>query len=139
MTIQNRPHLIFDGNCEAALQLYQGYFGGDIYLLRAQDTPMSDEFPPDKKSIIMFASLTGGKMDITAGEMSPIEGFKQGNDVMSFLSFTDSKEIRECYDHLKDGGEELDPLKEAFWGDQFGVVKDRYGKIWMLTLPTEKQ
>lgn len=36
---------------------------------------------------------------------------------------------------LADGGSVTMPLDEAFWGERFGMLVDRFGIEWMITSP----
>jgi PhnB protein len=39
---------------------------------------------------------------------------------------------------LSDGGEVVMPMADAFWGDYFGMCKDRFGIRWMVNYHQEK-
>jgi len=40
---------------------------------------------------------------------------------------------------MKEEGMVLDDLKESFWGSLFGVVSDKFGKVWMLEHELKKK
>ncbi|MEX0904422.1 MAG: hypothetical protein WD604_15530 [Balneolaceae bacterium] len=48
------------------------------------------------------------------------------------LAVDNEKEINSCYSELTDGGTLIEPLKDAFGNALFGVVQDKFGKVWML-------
>jgi PhnB protein len=62
----------------------------------------------------------------------PGEALRPGNDMAISLDFDSEGEARKCFSELSDGGEVLDPLEEKPWGALFGVVQDRFGKVWLL-------
>ncbi|MXW68755.1 MAG: VOC family protein, partial [Acidimicrobiia bacterium] len=40
---------------------------------------------------------------------------------------------------LSDGGSELMPLQDQFWGSYFGRLTDKYGIGWMIGFDTAEQ
>ena len=48
------PFLLFDGNCAEAMTFYQKCLGGELTLTKLGDTPMKDQFPPEKHSRCAF-------------------------------------------------------------------------------------
>src|SRR4029079_13437539 len=42
------PFLLFDGNCAEAMKFYHVCFGGNLVLTKLGDTPMKNQFPPEK-------------------------------------------------------------------------------------------
>ena len=50
------------------------------------------------------------------------------------LSLTDQGEAGRLFDALADGGELQMPLAKTFWSPCFGMVKDRFGLSWMISL-----
>ena len=60
------PFLLFDGNCSEAMTFYQKCLGGELTLTKLVDTPMKDQFPPEKHSKIINAQLVNGAIEISA-------------------------------------------------------------------------
>jgi PhnB protein len=50
------------------------------------------------------------------------------------LSGEDEAELTEYWQRLADGGSVTMPLEKAPWGDQFGMLKDRFGTEWMVNI-----
>jgi PhnB protein len=46
--LQCTPFLLFDGNYAEAMTFYQQCLGGELTLTKLGDTPMKDQFPPEK-------------------------------------------------------------------------------------------
>ena len=51
------------------------------------------------------------------------------------LSGDDEAELRGYWDKLSEGGQVTVPLEKQVWGDTFGMVTDRFGVGWMVTVP----
>lgn len=62
------PFLLFDGNCAEAMTFYQTCLGGNPILTKLADTPMKDQFPPEKHGRIINAHLKSGAIEISAAD-----------------------------------------------------------------------
>lgn len=51
---------------------------------------------------------------------------------------SDDAELRGYWDKLNDGGTAQMPLDTAPWGDTFGMVADRFGIGWMISIAAAK-
>lgn len=126
---------MFEGDCEEALHFYKTLFGGEIEnLSRFKDGPM--ETPDASKEKVMHAEFTfwGGKVMVsdTLKEAEYTTPAVAGNVHLS-LSFKNTSTMKEVFEKLKEGGKVTMDLQETFWGDQFGMVQDRFGIQWMLS------
>ncbi len=55
------PFLLFDGNCAEAMTFYHQCLGGELTLTKLADTPMKDQFPPEKHNRLINAHLKSGE------------------------------------------------------------------------------
>ncbi len=46
----------------------------------------------------------------------------------------DDAELRGFWDGLAAGGTVVEPLSTAPWGDSFGMVKDKFGVLWLVNI-----
>jgi PhnB protein len=53
------------------------------------------------------------------------------------LTLSDETELDRAFAALAAGGEVGMPLGETFWSPRFGMVEDRFGVGWMLSLPVK--
>src|SRR5512139_665639 len=60
------PFLLFDGSCAEAMTFYHQCLGGELTLTKLGDTPMKDQFPPEKHERLINAQLRSGAIDISA-------------------------------------------------------------------------
>src|SRR5579863_7351115 len=90
------PFLLFDGNCAEAMTFYQKCLGGELTLTKFGDTPMKDQFPPEKHNRIINAHLKSGAIEISATDWMASPSFEpiQGNTFAIFV-------IGKTYDELK--------------------------------------
>ncbi|MBD3626875.1 VOC family protein [Cyclobacterium sp.] len=126
------PYLGFNGNCREAMTFYKGCFGGDLRLQTFGESPMASQCPKGKEGHIVHASLTGDNFLFMATDMTPPDGFKSGSEVSLAISFDTESDLRKVYEGLSEQGNVIADLKESFWGSLFAVVRDKFGKVWML-------
>ncbi len=127
------PYLMFDGNCEEAMNFYAKALDGKInHLSRYKDAPMPD-IKEDEKERVMHASLSAKGINIMASDAGPgSENISSGGPVHLCLSFDNAKEEEKIYNNLKEGGTVTMPLQDTFWGATYGMLTDKFGINWML-------
>lgn len=133
------PYLFFAGKCEAALEYYRQHLGAEIgMIMRYGQSPEPPQCPlpegwDDK---IMHASFTIG-----ASRLMGSDGMKDqmpaDGHCMS-LTMPDEAEARRVFAALADGGEAFMPIGKTFWSPCFGMVTDRFGIHWMVTVPEQQ-
>ncbi len=134
MTAQLNPYLNFRGEAKAAMELYRDVFGGELSLntfgeFSSADTP-SDPADADK---IMHAQLTTPEGFCLMGADAPQPMEPSPNGTIS-LSGDDADTLRGYWTKLSDGGTVLMPLEKQMWGDEFGMLVDRFGVSWMVNI-----
>ncbi|MEX2641174.1 MAG: VOC family protein [Balneolales bacterium] len=135
--IKLNPYLSFNGQCREAMNFYKECFGGELTLQTFQDI-MGKPGSGEGGQRIMHSMLENEGLVLMATDMTSPDGFLPGNDMSIALGFDDEESIRSCYTKLLDGGQVLDELKESPWGSLFGVVKDKFGKTWMMDYTIQK-
>jgi PhnB protein len=131
-----QPYLFFGGRCEEALAFYRTALGAEIdFLMRNKESP---EAPPPGmlqagfEEKVMHVSFRIGSTVLMASDGC--------NDQSSFSGFTLSyaapteAEAHRAFDALAEGGKVSMPLTKTFWSPCFGMVTDRFGLSWMVTL-----
>jgi PhnB protein len=139
-------YLNFDGNCEEAFQFYRSVFGGEFdYISRFGEIPPDENapaIPEEMKNQIMHVSLPISKetslMGSDTGEdMGP--PFRQGNNFSISVGTTSRDEAQRIFEALGQGGQITMPLQQTFWSELFGMLTDRFGINWMVSLDAENQ
>lgn len=133
-------YLTFNGNCQEAFNFYQSVFGGEFpYVGKFKDMPPQEGIPPLSAEMgekIMHISLQISKETAimgsdTGGEWAP--NFKPGNNFSISISAESKEEADRLFNGLAQGGKITMPLAQAFWGDYFGMLEDKFGINWMMS------
>lgn len=120
------PYLALPGTCGEAMRFYAGLLGGEITVMTTlADSPL--DVPAEAEDLIFNSELRAGDLVIKASD-NPAGG-EVGSSISLFVPFTDPDERERVFAGLADGGEVLFALEGPF-----GMVRDRFGVQWMLTL-----
>ena len=128
-------YLFFAGDCREAMEFYKDVFGGTLKVQTYDEVPGQPEAMEGK---VIHASLMEGDVDLMASD-SPITGNLGTGKISLSLSGTDENKLRNVFDRLSEGGRVNSPLKKEFWGDTFGMLKDKFGVDWMVNISAAKE
>jgi PhnB protein len=132
MASRLNPYIGFDGTAREAMDFYKEVFGGELTVntfgeFGSQGTPDADKIMHSQletdRGFTLMASDTPSGMERTSGDNITIS-----------LSGEDGGELRGYWDKLSDGGNVTMPLEKQMWGDEFGMVTDRFGIPWMVNI-----
>ena len=135
MTVQ--PYLFFDGRCEEAINFYKSALGAQVdMMMRFKENPeppppgQGPHGDPDK---IMHASFKIGDTQVMSSD-----GMCQGKPNFQGFSLSitvpNEAEADKKFTALSSGGQVQMPLTKTFWSPRFGMVADRFGVSWMITV-----
>lgn len=127
------PYLVFNGNCEDAIKLYQGVLGGEVSLMRFGEMPPSEEMPISEawKEKIMHAELTLEEgQTIYLSDMFEGGSVKVGDNVTVHIDVDTKEDVSRIFNGLSDGATVTMPVAEQFWGAVYGSLIDKFGIGW---------
>lgn len=138
MNSKLNPYLNFSGNAREAMEFYKTIFGGDMTVSTYGEGGMTKN--PDENSKIMHAMLVAQNGITLMGADSP-EGWElvTGTNVSLSLSGDNDVELSAYFEKLSQGGSVQEPLREAPWGDKFGMIIDKFGIRWMVNITGKKE
>jgi PhnB protein len=132
--LRSTPFLLFDGNCAEAMTFYHECLGGELTLTKVGDTPMKDQFPPEKHERIINAHLKSGSIEISATDWmaSPVLEPLQGNTFAIFVVGESYDELKPVFDKLAGGANKqwFQELHDMPFGT-YGQFFDKYGVQWI--------
>ncbi len=133
-------YLNFDGDAEAAFELYRSAFGGELSnLQRMRDVPRDPAHPIAEKEEDLVAhvdlEILGGTSLMGTDLLESMgHSLRVGNNVTISLDLDDLDEANRIFGLLSDGGSDVQPLTPMFWGALWGTCADRYGVRWMFNV-----
>lgn len=132
--LRSTPFLLFDGNCAEAMTFYHQCLGGELTLIRLGDTPMKDQFPPEKHNRLINAHLKSGAIELSATDWMASPEFDpvQGNTYAIFVVGNAYDELKTIFDKLRDGdnNSRLQELHKMPFGI-YGQFYDKFGVQWI--------
>lgn len=133
------PYIFFGGNCEAALDHYKNVLGAEVTMVmhynQSPDPVPEGMLAEGFENKVMHASFKIGESDLMGSD-----GCKPGDLVkgltLSYLAST-KEEADKVFAGLAEGGEVTMPLDKTFWSPYFGMLEDKFGIGWMVTMEGE--
>lgn len=131
------PYLFFNGHCDEAVEFYKKSLGAEVtMLMRFKDSPEPHPpgtVPPGAENNVMHASFRIGDTTVMASDgCSTGETNFQG--ITLSLAVANEAEAERKFTALADGGKVQMPLAKTFWSPRFGMVTDRFGVAWMVSV-----
>jgi PhnB protein len=132
------PYLFFGGNCRQAMEFYQQVFGGALTMSTFGDGPAEAHQDPlansqEQKVNIMHARLEGD-VTLLASDNPHLTSAPDRTTFSLTLEGPDAPRLSAYFEHLSQGGQITSPLQPQFWGATFGMLTDRYGIHWMISI-----
>ena len=133
------PYLFFDGRCEEAIEFYRRALGAEVLMLmRNKDSPEPAPpgvLPPGSDDKVMHAALRIGKSTVMASD-GHCDGKPEFRGFALSIAADTVIEAERMFNALADGGKVQMPLAQTFWSPKFGMVADRFGVSWMVSVTT---
>ncbi|MFA6546105.1 MAG: VOC family protein [Limisphaerales bacterium] len=133
-----QPYLTFRGRCDEAIEFYRQALDASVEMvMRFKDSPEPlppGALTPDWENKIMHASLRIGEVSLMLSDGCPLE--REGGFQGFSLSLTvgNEAEAGRVFAALSQTGKVNMPLGRTFWSPCFGMVEDKFGVRWMVTV-----
>ncbi len=138
MTTSIQPYLDFNGRAEEAIEFYKKQLGAKVdMLMRNKESPEPAPpgmMPPDSGDKILHSSLRIGDSVVMI-----TDGFLKGE--VRFTGFAlalnaaNEAEAARLFNALAEGGKVKMPLAKTFFSPAFGMLDDKFGVGWMVSVP----
>lgn len=135
MTTVLNPYLAFERDAREAMNFYHGVFGGDLVVTTFAEGGMAHD-PEDAARIMHSQLTTADGHTIMASDMpSTMDPSTRGQQIS--ISGDDPELLTRYWEALCDGAHVDAPLERAPWGDTFGMLVDRWGVTWMVSIASD--
>lgn len=130
-------YLFFNGRCEEAVEFYRKAVGAQVeMMMRHKESPEPSPpgmLPSGFENKIMHCSLRVGQTRVMASDGCSVgkpnfEGFSLS------VSVANEAEAERVFKALSEGGQVKMPLTKTFWSPRFGMLEDRFGLGWMVSV-----
>ncbi|MCC4250569.1 MULTISPECIES: VOC family protein [Microbacterium] len=151
MSVQTTPHLNFRGDARAALEFYQSVFGGHSVVNTYADFGMPAEIPGADKVVFGLVAADNGfrimgydipgqtEGGIVGGGSTQRENNTTITDQALFVSISSPTlvELQGYWDALTVDATIVEPLAASAWSAGFGMLTDRFGVTWSVSVVAE--
>jgi len=125
------PYLLFEDQCNEAMEFYKTCFDGELTVLKVKDSPAKDHMPEFQQNKVLNARLRKGNLEISASDwLRPDRPPICGNMVCLYLSGGTIPELSALFQKLSEGAQVTDPLQLQFHG-YYGALNDKFSVRWM--------
>jgi PhnB protein len=109
--------------------------------MRYKDTPETAKVPADEQEKIMHMALPIGTSILMGTDTLASMGHRvqPGTHMSISVSAASNDEAIAVFNGLSEGGQVTMPFQEMFWGDNFGMLTDRFGVQWMVSYTPVQQ
>ena len=140
-------YLNFQGNTEEAFNFYKTVFNTEFAspIMYMKDIPTQEGMPPfsdEDKGKVMHVSLPilGGTLIMGTDSLESMgHHCVTGNNITINLEPDTREETERLFKLLSDGGSDIAPLQDMFWGAYWGCCLDRFGIRWMFNFTANVQ
>lgn len=132
--MQLQAYLFFDGHCEEAMEYYAAIFGGELDIHRYAGSPIEDRVPAGYGAKVMHSTLRAQGFSMMGADRPGSIKAGVPQQISLSLATSDAAQGHEIFDKLAAGGSVRMALAPAFWEGIFGMLTDRFGVDWMISI-----
>ena len=133
--MQLTPYIMFNGNCEEALNFYADALDGEIKNLSRYEGSPAESMSADKQKV-MHANFVANDLAFMAADGQQTTA--DAGMVHLCLDFKDADVEEKVFNALSAGAKITMPLQDTFWGAKFGMLTDKFGINWMFNCEVKK-
>lgn len=128
-----QPYLFFGGRCEEAVEFYRTAVGAEVQMMMRYNESPEPTMPECFHNKIMHANFRIGGTTLMASDgmcdgPANFEGFSLS------IAVPDEAAAERVFTALAQGGLVTMALEKTFWATKFGMLQDRFGVGWMVTV-----
>ncbi len=130
------PYIAFRDDARAAMEFYRDVFGGELDVSTFGDFGMEG---PDADKVMHAQLSTPSGLLLMASDTPEGMDHRPGGAITISLFGDDRDDLVGWWQRLSSGGTVTMPLEKQVWGDEFGMLTDRFGVAWMINVGQSQQ
>ncbi|MFS2242983.1 VOC family protein [Microbacterium sp. OR16] len=128
------PYISFRDNAREALKRYRDVLAGELQIMTFGSMPDLPQDPSESELVLHGQLTTDDGVILMASDTPAHMEHQQPQGVSISITGDEVDRLRAIWDGLLDGGAATAPLGAAPWGGEFGMLVDRFGVAWMLSI-----
>lgn len=132
MASRLNPYISFRGKAREALEFYRSVLGGELTISTFGE--YGDKSSPIADQVMHGQLETSAGYTLMASDTPDEMPYEPGNNIAVSLSGDDAEQLRGYFAALSEGGVVTVPLEKQMWGDEFGMLVDRFGIGWLVNI-----
>ncbi|MBF6339131.1 VOC family protein [Nocardia abscessus] len=137
MSVKSTTHLNFRGDARAALAFYRAVFGGALAAVTYKDAGNVQE-PAEADQVMWGQVAADNGFHVMAYDVPSTMTYDQGENSFFVSVRGDTvEEVTGYWEKLSDGATIVVPIGPANWAPAYGMLKDRFGVVWVLDVVSE--
>ncbi|MBF6472705.1 MULTISPECIES: VOC family protein [Nocardia] len=137
MSVKSTTHLNFRGDARAALEFYRAVFGGALAAVTYKDAGNVQE-PAEADQVMWGQVAADNGFHVMAYDVPATMAYDQGENSFFVSVRGDTvEEVTGYWEKLSDGATIVIPIGPANWAPVYGMLKDRFGVVWVLDVVSE--
>ena len=135
----NALYLMFNGNCEEAINFYKDKLGGNLISMQRYGEAPTDQGSETYKDKIMHAVMDLMGFTLMFSDANEGANVTVGDNFSIALDLKSDGEVDRVFDALSTGGQVKMAVQDTFWGARFGMCTDKFGVNWMVNYDKPKK
>ena len=117
------------------MEFYQSVLGGELFFAKFGD--MGDPDATNAEGIMHSSLQTPSGFTIFASDTPEGMAYNPGTNIAISMSGTEADELKGYWAKLSDGATVTVPFDKQLWGDEFGMLTDKFGITWMVNVSAQ--
>jgi PhnB protein len=137
LSVKTTTHLNFRGHARAALEFYQSVFGGDLAAVTYSAAGAVQE-ESEADQVMWGQVLAENGFHVMAYDVPSRMPYDRGeNSFFVSLRGKTVEEVTGYWEKLSDEATIVIPMGPAGWAPAYGMLKDRFGVVWVVDVVSE--
>lgn len=132
------PYLTFNGTCRDAFETYARILDGEVLFFQTYaEMPGSEQLSKNSLGRIMHGQVALQGQVLMGSDSMKAADYLRPQGFQLQTGWDDPDLAMDAFQALAHGGDIIMPFEETFWSPGFGMLRDRFGVLWMVNINSE--